>query len=186
MIVWLNGTHGAGKTAERAVATATITAMTALMLCATGHLFVMPTGLVWMGIWGVPDYSYLALMALMSTLAIVHSALSEDAIRPRTLITLSSTVGGLGTLMALAKGWLMLFGAAFADEEWIAYSVFGATAISILPFALPFAVGLTLLRNDFEPTKWRVRAGSFAVASAALIIMLAALIPRWVRAAEMF
>lgn len=159
--------------------------MTALMLCAIGHLFLMPTGLVWMDIWGFPDYSYLALMALMSALAIVHSTLSEYAIRPRTIIVLSSTVGGLGTLMALARGWLMLFGAAFADEDWIAYSVFGATVISILPFALPFAVGLILLRNDFEPAKWRVRAVSFAVVSAVVIIMLAALIPRWARAAEM-
>lgn len=171
--------------AERAVAIATVTAMTALMLCAIGHLFLMPSALVGRGNWGFPDYSYVALMVLISALVITHTTLSEDAIRPRTIIVLSSTVGGIGTLMALAKGWLMLIGAAFADEDWIAYSVYGAIALSILPFVLPFAVGVILLRNDFEPVKWRVRAVVFAVASATLIIVLAALIPHWAWAVEM-
>lgn len=38
---------------------------------------------------------------------------------------------------------------------------------------------------DFKPVKWRVRAVSIAVGAAALIITLAALIPRWARLAEM-
>lgn len=171
--------------AERAVAIATVTAMTALMLCAIGYLHVMPSALISRGAWGFSDYSYVALMLLMSALVIAHSALSEDAIRPRTLTALASTIGGIGTLLALAKGWLLLIGAAFADEDWIAYSVFSAIALSILPFALPFAAGIILVRNDFEPVKWRVRAVSIAVASATLVIVLAALVPRWVRAVEL-
>ena len=57
--------------------------------------------------------------------------------------------------------------------------------MSVLPFALPFVAGIILLRNDFEPVKWRVRAVSIAVGAAAVIIALAALIPRLARLAEM-
>jgi|EndMetStandDraft_3_1072993.scaffolds.fasta_scaffold75607_2 hypothetical protein len=167
--------------AEKAVAVATAAAIALLMLCAVGHLFLFSTGIVPLGTseWGFPDVSYLALMTLMSTLVITHSALSEDAIRPWTIVIISSAIGGIGTLLALARGWLLAFGAAFAEEDWVTYSVLGATAISILPFALPFAVGVILVRNDFEPPRWRVRAVSLAVAISAAIVVLAALAPRW-------
>lgn len=62
--------------------------------------------------------------------------------------------------MALGKGWLMVLGAAFAEEEWATYSVFGATAVSILPFALPLAAGLILLRNAFAPRESRAPSRS--------------------------
>lgn len=168
--------------AERVFAIATTTATALLMVGAIGHLFLLGSGLVPFkaGEWGFPDYSYLMLMALMSVALIAHSALSEDALRPRRIIVLSSTIGGVGTLLALAKGWLMLFGAAFAEEDWVTYSVLGATAVSILPFALPLAAGIILLRNDFEPTQWRMRAVALAIALATTVILIAALVPRWV------
>lgn len=161
---------------------ATTTAVALLTVGAIGHLFLLGSGLVPFkeGDWGFPDYFYLMLMALISAALLAHSALPEDALRPRTIIVLSSTIGGVGMLLALAKGWLMSFGAAFADEDWVAYSVLGATAVSILPFALPLAVGIILLRNDFEPRKWRMRAVALAITFAATVILIAALVPRWV------
>ncbi|QAY61200.1 hypothetical protein ET475_15240 [Microbacterium protaetiae] len=167
---------------ERIFAIATTMTVALLTLCAIGHLFLLGSGLVPFnaGEWGFPDYSYLMLMGLMSVALIARSALSEDALRPRTIIVLSSTIGGIGTLLALAKGWLMLFGAAFAEEDWVTYSVLGATAVSILPFALPLAAGIILLRNDFEPRQWRVRAVALAITVAATVMLIAALVPRWV------
>jgi len=168
--------------AERVVAITTTAAVALLTVGAIGHLFLLGSGLVPFnaGEWGLPDYSYLMLMALISVALIVHSALPEHARRPRTIIVLSSTIGGVGTLLALAKGWLMSFGAAFAEEDWIAYSVLGATAVSILPFALPLTAGIILLRNDFKPREWRVRAVAIAITVAATVILIAALVPRWV------
>lgn len=166
---------------ERVVAWGTAVAVALLLLGAVAHLFLLGSGLVPFegGAWGFPDYSYIALMVAMSTVLVAHSSLSEDALRPRTIIVLATTIGGIGTLLALVKGWLTMFGAAFAEQDWVTYSVFGAVAISILPFALPFAVGIILLRNDFEPVRWRIRAVSLAVASSAVVIALAALVPRW-------
>lgn len=174
--------HEPATRAERVIAIATTAAVALLTVGAIGHLFLLSSGLVPFnaGEWGFPDYSYLMLMALMSVALIAHSALPEDALRPRTIIILSSTIGGVGTLLALAKGWLMSFGAAFAEEDWIAYSVLGATAVSILPFALPLAAGIILLRNDFEPRRWRMRAVAIAITVAATVILIAALVPRWV------
>ena len=168
--------------AERVFAIATTTAVALLMVGAIGHLFLLGSGLIPFkaGEWGFPDYSYLMLMVLISAALIAHSALSDDALRPRTIIVRSSTIGGVGTLLALAKGWLMLIGAAFAEEDWIAYSVLGATAVSILPFALPLAAGIILLRNDVEPREWRTRAVALAITFAATVILIAALVPRWV------
>lgn len=114
-----------------------------------------------------------------------NSSAGEDALRPRTLLTLSSIIGGIGTLLALGKGWFMMIGLLYSEEAWKESAVFPLIAISIVPLALPFASGIILLRNDFEPVKWRVRAVSIAVGEAAIIIALAALIPRWARLAEM-
>ncbi|OIU87698.1 hypothetical protein [Microbacterium sp. AR7-10] len=172
---------------ERLIAISTICLIGVGMVLAILHLFLMITGLVPIntGEWGFADVSYLALTALLSVLVLVHASLGEDALRPRTMIVLSSVIGGIGTLMALAKGWLMLIGLLYSDESWRESAVLALVVMSIVPFALPFASGVVLARNDFEPVKWRVRAVSIAVGAAALIITLAALIPRWARLAEM-
>lgn len=168
--------------AERVFSVVTATAVALLIVGAIGHLFLLGSGLVpfQTGEWGFADYSYLMLMALMSVALIAHSTLPEDALRPRTIVIVSSTIGGVGTLVAFAKGWLMLLGAAFAEEEWVTYSVFGATVVSILPFALPLAAGLILLRKDFALKESRTRAITLAVILAAAVIVVASLVPRWV------
>ncbi|MGO2746205.1 hypothetical protein [Microbacterium sp.] len=172
---------------ERLVANASVSLIGVAMALSIAHLFMMITGLVPIntGEWGFADISYLALMALLSALVLVHASLGEDALRPRTMIVLSSIIGGIGTLMGLAKGWFMLFGLLYSEETWKESAVFALVVMSIVPFVLPFATGIILLRNDFEPVKWRVQAVSIAVGAAALIITLAALIPRWARLAEM-
>lgn len=179
---------------ERVLAVGTVVAVGLLLLSAIGHLFLLGGGLVPFrtGEWGFPDYSYLLLMAVMSAALITHSTLSEGAQRPRAIVILSSTLGGVGTLVALAKGYLMMFGAAFADEDWVTYSVFGATIISILPFLLPLAVGIVLLGQRSgrasgntpllsapERMRWRVRGVVIAIPLAVTVILLAALVPRW-------
>ncbi|AXL12091.1 hypothetical protein DXT68_08045 [Microbacterium foliorum] len=171
---------------EQLIAISTVCLIGVGMVLAVFHLFLMITGLVPInnGEWGFADVSYLALTALLSVLVLVHASLGEDALRPRTMIVLSSVIGGIGTLMALTKGWLMLIGLLYSDESWRESAVFALVVMSIVPFALPFASGVILARNDFEPVRWRVRAVSIAVGAAALIIMLAALIPRWARLAE--
>lgn len=172
---------------ERLVAISTICLIGVGMVLAILHLFLMITGLMPINTseWGFADVSYLALMALLSVLVVVHASLGEDALRPRTMIVLSSVVGGIGTLMALTKGWFLMFGLLYSEESWKESALLALVVMSIVPFALPFASGIILLRNDFEPVKWRVRAVSIAVASAAIVIVLAALIPRWARLAEM-
>jgi len=172
---------------ERLVANASVSLIGVAMALSIAHLFMMITGLVPIntGEWGFADISYLALMALLSALVLVHASLGEDALRPRTMIALSSIIGGIGTLMALTKGWFMLFGLLYSEETWKESAILALVVMSIVPFALPFASGIILLRNDFEPVNWRVRAVSIAVGAAALIITLAALIPRWARLAEM-
>lgn len=172
---------------ERLVANTSVSLIGVAMALSIAHLFMMITGLVPIntGERGFADISYLALMALLSALVLVHASLGEDALRPRTMIVLSSIIGGIGTLMALAKGWFMLFGLLYSEETWKESAILALVVMSIIPFALPFASGIILLRSDFEPVKWRVRAVSIAVGAAALIITLAALIPRWARLAEM-
>ena len=172
---------------EQLISMSTVCLIGVGMVLAIFHLFLMITGLVPIntGEWGLADVSYLALTTLLSVLVLVHASLGEDALRPRTMIVLSSVIGGIGTLMALTKGWLMLIGLLYSDETWRESAVFALVVLSIVPFALPFASGVILARNDFEPVKWRVRAVSIAVGAAALIITLAALIPRWARLAEM-
>ena len=171
---------------EKIVAISTVSAGGVIMALAVGHLFMSARGLVPFntGEWGFPDFAYLMLMVLLSALILVHAALGEDALRPRTMIALASTVGAIGTLLALGKGWLMLVGAGFSEARWMECSAFAALAISILPFALPFTAGVILLRNDFEAVAWRVRAVAIAVTATAFVIVLAALIPRWARLAE--
>lgn len=173
--------------AELVVAAVTVTLIAVLMLCGIGLLFSPVDSLLagHHGYWGFTAYGYVGLMLLMSACVIAHSALSEDALRPRTILGLSIGVGGIGTAMALMKGWFLLFGAAFVTESWISYWVVGVTLLSILPFALPFTAAVILLRNDIEPVRWRVRAMSIAVGSAALVFVLALLVPQWVRAIEM-
>lgn len=172
---------------ERLVANTTVILIGVAMALSVLHLFLMIKGLVPIntGEWGFADASYLVLVALLSVLLLVHASLGEDALRPRTMVTLSSIVGGIGTLFALGKGWFLLIGLLYSEEAWKESPVFALIVMSIVPFALPFASGIILLRNDFEPVKWRVRAVSIAVAIAAIIIALAALIPRWARLAEM-
>ncbi|MGV2983610.1 hypothetical protein ACNPNP_07845 [Microbacterium sp. AGC85] len=171
---------------ERLVANASVTLIGVASALSIAHLFMMITGLVPIntGEWGFADISYLALMALLSAMVLVHASLGEDALRPRTMIMLSGIIGGIGTVMALAKGWLMLFGLLYSEETWRESAMLALVVMSIVPFALPFASGIILLRNDFETVRWRVRAVSIAVAAAAFIIALAALIPRWARLAE--
>jgi hypothetical protein len=135
--------------------------------------------------WGFADVSYLALMVLTSALVLVHASLGEDALRPRAVVVLSSVIGGIGALLALARGYFLMFGLLYSEEEWRTSAVLALAVLSIVPFTLPFAAGIILLRNDFEPVKWRVRAVSIAVGVAALVIALAAMIPRWARLAEM-
>lgn len=172
---------------ERLIAISTVGLIGVALALSIMHLFLMVTGLVPIntGEWGFADLSYLTLMALLSVLVLVHASLGEDALRPRTMIVLSSIIGGIGTLMALTKGWFMLIGLLYSEETWKESAVLALVVLSIVPFALPFASGILLLRNDFEPAKWRVRAVSIAVGVAAFIIALAALIPRWARLAEM-
>lgn len=172
---------------ERLIAISTVSLIGVALALSIMHLFLMITGLVPIntGEWGFADLSYLTLMALLSVLLLVHASLGEDALRPRTLIVLSSIIGGIGTLMALTKGWFMLIGLLYSEETWKESAVLALVVLSIVPFTLPFTSGIILLRNDFEPAKWRVRAVSIAVAVAAFIIALAALIPRWARLAEM-
>lgn len=172
---------------ERLVANASVILIGVAMALSVLHLFLMITGLVPIntGEWGFADASYLVLMALLSALVLVHASLGEDALRPRTMVTLSSIIGGIGTLLALGKGWFMLIGLLYSEEAWKESAVFALIVMSIVPFALPFASGIILLRNDFEPVRWRVRAVSIAVGVATIIIALAALIPRWARLAEM-
>ena len=172
---------------ERLIAISSVSLIGVALALSIAHLFLMITGLVPIttGEWGFADASYLALVALLSALVLVHSSLGEDALRPRTMIALSIIIGGIGTLMALAKGWLLLIGLLFSEETWREFAVFALVALSIVPFAVPFASGIILLRNDVEPVKWRVRAVSIVVAVAALIVALAALVPRWARLAEM-
>lgn len=172
---------------ERIIAISTVTLIGVMLVLSIGHLFLPTMGLVALSRegWGFADISYLALMALMSALVLVHASLGEDALRPRTMIALSSVIGGIGTLLALARGYFSLFGLLYAEEEWRTYAVFALAVLSVVPFALPFASGIILLRNDFEPVRWRVRAVSIAVGVAVLIIALVALVPRWARLAEM-
>lgn len=172
---------------ERLVANASVILIGLAMALSVLHLFLMIKGLVPIntGEWGFADVSYLMLMALLSVLLLVHASLGEDALRPRTMVTLSSIIGGIGTLLALGKGWFMLIGLLYSEEAWKESAVFALIVMSIVPFALPFASGIILLRNDFEPVNWRVRAVSIAIATAAIIISLAALIPRWARLTEM-
>lgn len=120
----------------------------------------------------------------LSALVLAHASLGEDALRPRTMIALFSIIGGVGTLMALTKGWLMMIGLLYSEETWQESAVFVLVAMSIVPFVLPFVSGIILLRNDFEPVRWRVRAVSIAVGCPTLVVVLAALIPRWARLAE--
>lgn len=171
---------------ERLVAVSSVSLIGVALVLSIGHLFLMIKGLVPIntGEWGFADLSYLALMALLSVLVLVHASLGEDALRPRTMIVLSSIIGGIGTLMALTKGWFMMIGLLYSEETWKESAVFALVAMSIVPFALPFVSGIILLRNDFEPVRWRVRAVSVAVGCATLVVVLAALIPRWARLAE--
>lgn len=172
---------------ERIIAVSSVSLIGVALVLSIGHLFLPTMGLVGLNRdgWGFADVSYLALMALMSALVLVHASLGEDALRPRTMLVLSSVIGGIGTLLALARGYFSLFGLLYSEEEWRTYAVFALTVSSVVPFALPFASGIILLRNDFEPVRWRVRAVSIAVGVAVVIIALAALIPRWARLAEM-
>ena len=172
---------------ERIIAVSTVSLIGVVLALAIGHLFLPTMGLVALNRdgWGFADVSYLVLMALMSALVMAHASLGEDALRPRTMLVLSSVIGGIGTLLALVRGYFSLFGLLYAEEEWRTYAVFALAVLSVVPFALPFASSIILLRNDFEPVRWRVRAVSIAVGVAVLIIALAALIPRWARLAEM-
>jgi len=174
---------------ERIIAVSSVALIGIALALSIGHLLLLliPTGLVPLGTggWGFADVSYLALMVLMSVLVMVHASLGEDALRPRAMVVVSSIVGGIGALLALARGYFLMFGLLYSEETWKEYAVYAVIVLSIVPFALPFASGIILLRNDFEPVRWRVRAVSIAVAAAAAIIVLAALIPRWVRLAEM-
>ncbi|MFD5225397.1 hypothetical protein ACFWHT_07220 [Microbacterium sp. NPDC058342] len=172
---------------EKLIAISTVSLIGVAMALSIVHLFLTITGLVpsRTGGWGFADLSYLALMALLSALVLVHASLGEDALRPRTMIVVSSVIGGTGTLMALTKGWWMMIGLLYSEETWRESAVLALVVMSIVPFALPFVSGVILLRNDFEPVTRRVRAVSVAIASSALVISLAALIPRWARLAEM-
>lgn len=173
--------------AERIIALSTVSLIGVVLALAIGHLFMPTMGLVGLNQdgWGCADISYLALVALMSALVVVHASLGEDALRTRTMVVLSSVLGGIGTLLALARGYFSLFGLLYAEEEWRTYAVFALAVLSVVPLALPFASGIILLRNDLEPVRSRVRAVSIAVGVAVLIIALAVLIPRWARLAEM-
>lgn len=172
---------------ERIIAVSSVSLIGVVLVLAIGHLFLPTTGLVALNRdgWSFVDVSYLALMALMSALVLVHASLGEDALRPRTMLVLSSVIGGIGTLLALARGHFSLFGLLYSEEEWRTYAVFALAVLSVVPFALPFASGIILLRNHFEPVRWRVRAVSITIGAAALVIALAALVPRWGRLAEM-
>jgi hypothetical protein len=147
---------------ERIVATSTVSLLGVALVLSIGHLMLPTSGLV-----------------------LVHASLGEDALRPRAVVVLSSVIGGIGALLALARGYFLMFGLLYSEEEWRTSAVLALAVLSIVPFTLPFAAGIILLRNDFEPVKWRVRAVSIAVGVAALVIALAAMIPRWARLAEM-
>jgi hypothetical protein len=172
---------------ERLIAVSTVCLIGVALALSIGHLMLPTTGLVALNRdgWDFADISYLALMALLSALVLAHASLGEDALLPRTMVVLSSVIGGIGTLLALARGYFLMFGLLYAEEEWRTSAVLALAVLSIVPFALPIASGIILLRNDFEPVKWRVRAVSIAIGVAAVIIALAALIPRWARLAEM-
>lgn len=172
---------------ERILAVSTVSLIGVTLVLSIGHLMLPTSGLVALDRdgWGFADVSYLALMALMSALVVAHASLGEDALRPRTMVVLSSVIGGIGTLLALGRGYFLMFGLRYSEEEWRTCAVLALAVLSIVPFALPFAAGVILLRNDFEPVKWRVRAVSIAVGATAVIIALAAMIPRWARLAEM-
>lgn len=172
---------------EKIVAISTVSGVGILMALALWFGFNAVEGLVGLGRdgWVFADFGYLGLMALMAVLLLIHAALGEDALRPKTMIALSCIVGALGTAQALYLGWFRFIGAGWSGEEWKMSAVLGLTAMILLPYVLPFTVGIILVRNDFEPVKWRVRAVAIAIASTALVIALAALIPRWARLAEM-
>ena len=172
---------------ERLVAVSTVSAIGLMMVLAILHLALTPYALIGVETaeWGFADFSYLLLMVHLSALTLVPASLREDVPRSRTMIALACTIGLVGTVLTLAKGWFMLIGLLYADEDWKTYVVLGATVISLLPFVLPFASGVILLRNDFEPVRWRVRAISIIVASTVAVIAVAALLPRWARFAEL-
>ena len=172
---------------EKIVAISTVTGVGVLMALALWFGFHSVEGLAGLNRdgWVFADFGYLGLMALMAMLLLIHAALGEDALRPKTMTALSCIIGALGTAQALYLGWFRFIGAGWSGEEWKMSAVLGLTAMILLPYALPFTVGIILVRNDFEPVKWRVRAVAIAIASTALVIALASLIPRWVRLAEM-
>lgn len=172
---------------EKIVAISTVSGVGVLMALALWFGLHSVEGLVGLGRdeWVFADFGYLGLMALTAVLLLIHAARGEDALRPKTMIALSCIIGALGTAQALYLGWFRFIGAGWSGEDWKMSSVLGLTAMILLPYALPFTAGVILLRNDFEPVNWRVRAVSIAVASTAIVILLAALIPRWARLAEM-
>ena len=88
------------------------------------------------------------------------------------MTALSSIIGGIGTLLALTKGWLMVIGMLYSEETWKESAVFALVALSIVPFALPFVSGIIFPRNDFEPVRSRVRAVSIAVGYATLVVVV--------------
>lgn len=72
------------------------------------------------------------------------------------MIVVSSIVGGPGTLLALARGYFLMFGLLCSEETWRECAVYAVIVLSVVPFVLPFASGI-ILRTDFEPVARRVQ-----------------------------
>lgn len=169
------------KPAQRAASIATLVVVMALLIASLFHIFhrtVETHGPNQQ--WSVVDAPYLLGMIALAALLVIHAGLQEEAMLPRTLVTITC-------ILAVPAGLLMfliVIAWSIAQEQgattaWIDAAAVGQLVTAILPFALPFTSGVILWRHDTETAKFRVRAVSLAVAIAAAVVLIAAGLP-WI------
>lgn len=162
----------------------TLLIMIVLFVGALAHELVHMKGLLIIntGRWGMADFSYLIGLALLAVATLCHAMVISPTRSPVTAIWLSVGFGAPGVLLALGLTWLLLIG---SDTNWKVASTFSSFTLKVLPFVMVLAAGITMLRMRDRSLRLRVVGVGICVASAAVVVALAAWIPRLVRAIEL-
>jgi len=132
--------------------------------------------------WAVFDVGYLAGLALLAAVTLCHAMLISPTRSPLTAIWLSIAFGTLGVLLAMVEILLDQIG---ADTDWKLAVTFSSFVLNVLPFLMVLAAGIVMLRMRDRSIRFRVIGVGICVASAAVVVVLAAWIPRLVRATEL-
>lgn len=169
--------------AQRALSAVTVVAVITLLIAAVGHLLhrIVAASADQNLRWSVVDAPYLLGMIALAAFLIVHAALQEEAMLPRTIISLTCV---FAVPAALLLYLILIVRSIPPPMAWTNVAIASQLVVGMIPFALAFAAGMIMWRNDVESPAYRVRAVALAVAITTLVVFVAAAVPWLVYAIE--